>query len=200
MPGLRGVHKVRRGVLTGAAALACAAALLATPAAAEDEPARPEATTLPAGTTPTEGVDQGPAIDAATAPQPETAPDATASASTATASASSAATSASGPPSDCIGRTAAYGSSVCFVPEGDVVWVLDTEKDGMSAAAGIYTDYGRGAEACLDKSGANHWVKCDFDYSEKGNVQLRAFRYDTDTDKFYVPEAYSDWIPVNGKY
>ncbi|MFE9252226.1 hypothetical protein [Streptomyces sp. NPDC007088] len=194
MPGLRGVHKVRRGALTGAAALACAAALLATPAAAGEEPADSDAA-FPAGATLSEGVDQSPATDGATEAGPETAPDATVSARSAAATSAS-----SGPPSDCIGRTAAYGSSACFVPDGDVVWVLDTEKDGMSAAAGIYTDYGRAPEACLNKSGVNHWVKCDFDYSEKGRVQLRAFRYDTDTDKFYVPEAYSDWLPVNGRY
>ncbi len=100
----------------------------------------------------------------------------------------------------CIGTTVAYGSTVCFAPYGDVVWVLDTKKDGMSAAGGVYTDYGRGSRVCVNKAGVDHWVKCDYDYWEKGNVQLRALRYDSGTGKFYVPDAWSDWIPVDGKY
>ncbi|URM88781.1 hypothetical protein LUW75_00700 [Streptomyces sp. MRC013] len=91
-----------------------------------------------------------------------------------------------------------YGSKVCFQHDGDVVWVLDTASDGMSAIGGVYTNYGRGPEACRNKSGYNRWVKCDKDYDESGSVRLRALRYDGDTGKYYQPEAYSGWLPVDG--
>nr|WP_301251540.1 hypothetical protein [Streptomyces somaliensis] len=92
-----------------------------------------------------------------------------------------------------------YGSKVCFQHDGDVVWVLDTASDGMSAIGGVYTDYGRAPEACRNKSGYNTWVKCDKDYDESGNVRLRALRYDGDTGRYYQPEAYSGWLPVDGR-
>ncbi|GAA4933429.1 hypothetical protein ACFPM3_04510 [Streptomyces coeruleoprunus] len=93
-----------------------------------------------------------------------------------------------------------YGSKVCFEHHGDVVWVLDTASDGMSAIGGVYTDYGRAPEACRNKSGYNRWVSCDKDYAESGNIRLRALRYDGDTGKFYLPDAYSGWLPVDGSW
>ncbi|EGJ73803.1 hypothetical protein STTU_1014 [Streptomyces sp. Tu6071] len=107
---------------------------------------------------------------------------------------------ASSPGSTCLGKTAAYGSNGCFQHNGDIIWAGDTEKDGMSAAVGVYTDYGRPAEACLDTLGVNTWATCNKDYSEKGNVRLQVWRYDGDTGKFYQPEAWSSWIPVDGQY
>ncbi|MCP9956268.1 hypothetical protein [Streptomyces sudanensis] len=92
-----------------------------------------------------------------------------------------------------------YGSKVCFQHDGDVVWVLDTAADGMSAIGGVYTDHGRGPEACRNKSGHNRWVKCAKDYDESGRVRLRALRYDGDTGRYHQPEAYSGWLPVDGR-
>ncbi|MFI7236347.1 hypothetical protein [Streptomyces cyaneofuscatus] len=46
----------------------------------------------------------------------------------------------------------------------------------------------------------NTWATCDKDYRETGNVRLRVLRYDGDTGKFYQPESWSGWIPVDGKY
>lgn len=188
---MRGHRSGRWGALAGAVVIVTSL-LLAGPALADEAPSgAPGTAQTPADTHLVDGADQG-----TTGPEDGTPADAQAPGQPATQVTAAAAAA----PGNCIGRTAAYGSTVCFVPGGDVVWVLDTQKDGMSAAAGIYTDYGRGAEACLNKSGVNHWVKCDFNYSEKGNIQLRAFRYDSGTGKFYVPETYSDWIPVDGKY
>ncbi|WP_199781380.1 hypothetical protein [Streptomyces sp. SPB074] len=171
MDTVRGRRLGRWGTLAGAAALG--GALLGTgPASAAQE--APEVV---------EGVDMGTA-----GPLAESGTEA-ARAATATTAAPS-----------CIGTTAAYGATVCFVPYGDVVWVLDTKKDGMSAAGGVYTDYGRASRVCVNSAGVNHWVKCDYDYWEKGNIQLRALRYDSGTAKFYVPDAWSDWLPVDGKY
>lgn len=91
-----------------------------------------------------------------------------------------------------------YGSKTCFQHDGDVVWVLNTAADGMSAVGGICADYGRAAEACRNKSGNGVWVTCDKDYAESGNIRLRALRYDGDTGKYDQPEAYSGWLPVGG--
>ncbi|WP_431034267.1 hypothetical protein ACQYWQ_11540 [Streptomyces sp. P6-2-1] len=170
---VRGRRLGRWGSLAGAAVLGCAL-LGAGPAGAADE--APEVVV---------GVDMG-----------TRGPFAESGAEGAAPRASAAATSAP----TCIGTTVAYGSTACFVPYGDVVWVLDTKKDGMSAAGGVYTDYGRSSRVCLNKAGVNHWVKCDYDYWEKGNIQLRALRYDSGTAKFYVPDAWSDWLPVDGKF
>ncbi|SCE68253.1 hypothetical protein GA0115257_101147 [Streptomyces sp. LcepLS] len=170
---MRGRRLGRWGALAGAVVLG--GALLGTaPASAAEE--APEIV---------EGVDMG-----TQGPLAETGADGTATRAAAETTAA---------PS-CIGTTVAYGSTVCFAPYGDVVWVLDTKKDGMSAAGGVYTDYGRGSRVCVNKAGVDHWVKCDYDYWEKGNIQLRALRYDSGTGKFYVPDAWSDWIPVDGKY
>ncbi|MEW2313436.1 hypothetical protein AB0918_33160 [Streptomyces sp. NPDC006864] len=105
------------------------------------------------------------------------------------------------PPSNaCLGATAAYGASGCFQHNGDIIWAGDTEKDGMSAAVGIYTDYGRAEEVCINKLGVNTWATCNKNYRESGNVRLRVLRYDGDTGKFYQPEATSGWLPVDGKF
>ncbi|MET8554112.1 hypothetical protein ABZV64_03965 [Streptomyces sp. NPDC004959] len=173
MGTVRGRRLGRWGALAGAAALGCG--LLGTGSAHASEEV-PETV---------EGVDMG-----TQGPFAESGPD---------AEATRAAEETTAAPS-CIGTTVAYGSTVCFVPHGDVVWVLDTKKDGMSAAGGVYTDYGRASRVCVNKAGVNHWVRCDYDYWEKGNIQLRALRYDSGTQKFYVPDAWSDWLPVDGKY
>ncbi|MFD4341537.1 hypothetical protein ACFWPP_30695 [Streptomyces anulatus] len=102
--------------------------------------------------------------------------------------------------STCLGSTAAYGVSGCFQHNGDIVWAGDTKKDGMSAAVGVYTDYGRAEEVCVNKLGVDTWATCNKDYRENGDVRLRVLRYDGDTGKFYQPETWSGWIPVDGKY
>ncbi len=100
----------------------------------------------------------------------------------------------------CLGTTSTYGVKGCFQPGGDIVWSRDTEKDGMSAAVGVYTDYGRPAAVCVNKLGADTWATCNKDYREDGNVRLRVMRYNGDNGKFYQPEAWSGWIPVDGQY
>ncbi|CAO0829207.1 hypothetical protein SMICM17S_06826 [Streptomyces microflavus] len=42
----------------------------------------------------------------------------------------------------CLGSTAAYGSKGCFQHNGDIVWAGDTQKDGMSAAVGVFVFFG----------------------------------------------------------
>ncbi|MFI0931840.1 hypothetical protein ACH4RG_08880 [Streptomyces sp. NPDC021019] len=102
--------------------------------------------------------------------------------------------------SACLGSTVAYGASGCFQHNGDIIWAGDTKKDGMSAAVGVYTDYGRAEEVCVNKLGVDTWATCNKDYREDGNVRLRVLRYDGDTGKFYQPETWSGWLPVNGKF
>ncbi|WP_327713538.1 hypothetical protein OG912_25135 [Streptomyces sp. NBC_00464] len=102
--------------------------------------------------------------------------------------------------SACLGPVAAYGVQGCFQHYGDTIWSGDTVADGMSAAVGVYTDYGRASFVCINKQGAGSWATCKKDYWEEGDVQLRALRYDGDTGKFYQPEARSGWIPVDGQF
>ncbi|MDT9686649.1 hypothetical protein RND61_31985 [Streptomyces sp. TRM76323] len=157
-----------RRTALGAAGAVAALLLAATPATAEDAVADAPEWTV------AQGADQGEATTGTQTPM---------------------ASSSLPPDSWCV---ATYGSKVCFQHDGDVIWVLDTASDGMSAIGGVYTDYGRAPEACRNKSGYNRWVKCDKDYAESGNVRLRALRYDGDTGKYYQPEAYSRWLPVDG--
>lgn len=101
---------------------------------------------------------------------------------------------------ECLGPVAAHGVQGCFQHYGDTVWAGDTVADGMSAAVGVYTDYGRASFVCINNKGAGNWATCKKDYREGGNVQLRVLRYDGDTGKFYQPEAWSGWIPVDGQF
>ncbi|WP_097869868.1 hypothetical protein [Streptomyces sp. rh34] len=183
-------------VVAGASALALSA-VTATPALAYDAPVGPQEVRMPANVAIVEG---GATEPGAAAPFPvdpvgpvETAvPGGQAEAvGTAKAAPSS---------STCLGSTAAYGSSGCFQHNGDIIWAGDTKKDGMSAAVGVYTDYGRAEEVCVNKLGVDTWATCNKDYREDGNVRLRVLRYDGDTGKFYQPETWSGWIPVNGKF
>ncbi|WP_424918425.1 hypothetical protein [Streptomyces sp. wa1064] len=195
-------------VLAGASALAFSA-VTATPALADDAPVSPQEVQMPAdvkivegGATdpgasapfPADQADQaGPVESVAPAGPVETpVPGGQAEAvGAAKASPSS---------STCLGSTAAYGSTGCFQHNGDIVWAGDTKKDGMSAAVGVYTDYGRAEEVCVNKLGVDTWATCNKDYREDGDVRLRVLRYDGDTGKFYQPETWSGWIPVDGKY
>ncbi|MFJ8694255.1 hypothetical protein [Streptomyces roseolilacinus] len=160
--------RATRRTVLGAVAAAATLLLAATPATAEDTIADAPEWTVDQGT------DQGEDTTGTKTPL---------------------ASSSLPPDSWCV---ATYGSKVCFQHDGDVIWVLDTASDGMSAIGGVYTNYGRAPEACRNKSGYNRWVKCDKDYAESGSVRLRALRYDGDTGKYYQPEAYSGWLPVDG--
>ncbi|MFJ7409432.1 hypothetical protein ACIQWZ_01320 [Streptomyces sp. NPDC098077] len=177
-------------VLAGASALALAA-VTATPALADGAPEAPLEVQLPADVSIAEGVTPEPGLEI---PFPVDG--------TGTTGALDAVLSAKAAPpsSTCLGATAAYGSTGCFQHNGDIVWAGDTKKDGMSAAVGVYTDYGRAEAVCVNKLGVSTWATCDKDYRETGNVRLRALRYDGDTGKFYQPEAWSGWIPVDGTY
>ncbi|MFI1222216.1 MULTISPECIES: hypothetical protein [unclassified Streptomyces] len=180
-------------VLAGASALALSA-VTATPALADDAPVSPQEVQMPADLRIVEGVAPAPGT---TVPSPAESAGETEPAGSAEAVA---AAKAASPSNTCLGSTSVYGSSGCFQHNGDIVWAGDTKKDGMSAAVGVYTDYGRAEEVCVNKLGVNTWATCNKDYRENGKVRLRVLRYDGDTGKFYQPETWSGWIPVDGKY
>ncbi|MFH9760072.1 hypothetical protein ACH4MJ_08930 [Streptomyces anulatus] len=189
-------------VLAGASALALSA-VTATPALAEDAPVSPQEVQMAADVKIVEGgaTDPGatvpfPADEAEQAEQAGPVQTATPGGQAEAVGAAKATPSSS----TCLGSTTAYGVSGCFQHNGDIVWAGDTKKDGMSAAVGVYTDYGRAEEVCVNKLGADTWATCNKDYREGGDVRLRVLRYDGDTGKFYQPETWSGWIPVDGKY
>ncbi|MGC5529317.1 hypothetical protein [Streptomyces sp. SR-10] len=186
-------------VLAGASALALSA-VTATPALADDAPVSPQEVQMPADVKIVEGgvTDPGAAVPLPADEAEQAGPVETATpGGQAEAVGAAKATPSS---STCLGSTAAYGVSGCFQHNGDIVWAGDTKKDGMSAAVGVYTDYGRAEEVCVNKLGADTWATCNKDYREGGDVRLRVLRYDGDTGKFYQPETWSGWIPVDGKY
>ncbi len=189
-------------VLAGASALALSA-VTATPALAEDAPVSPQEVQMPADVKIVEG---GTTDSGATVPFPadetEQAEQAGPVETGTPGGQAEAVGAAKATPSSstCLGSITAYGVSGCFQHNGDIVWAGDTKKDGMSAAVGIYTDYGRAEEVCVNKLGADTWATCNKDYREGGDVRLRVLRYDGDTGKFYQPETWSGWIPVDGKY
>ncbi|MFE9458210.1 hypothetical protein [Streptomyces californicus] len=191
---MRNNWRSKLSVLAGASALAVSA-VTATPALADDASDTLVEVQLPAGTSVIEGSATPPGTEPGDLPFPADEDEA------ATAGKADPVVSAkAGPPSTCLGGVAAYGVQGCFQHNGDVVWSGDTKKDGMSSAVGVYTDYGRAAEVCVNKLGVNTWATCNKDYRETGNVRLRVLRYDGDTGKFYQPESWSGWIPVDGKY
>ncbi|MFE9695664.1 hypothetical protein [Streptomyces sp. NPDC006270] len=191
-------------VLAGTSALVLSA-VTATPALADDAPVSPQEVRMPANMKIVEG---GATEPGAAAPSPAERAEPAAPAGPAvsagpagTMEAEAVGTAQAAPSSNtCLGSTAAYGASGCFQHSGDIVWAGDTKKDGMSAAVGVYTDYGRAAEVCVNKLGVDTWATCNKNYGEGGNVRLRVLRYDGDTGKFYQPETWSGWIPVDGKY
>lgn len=166
------------GVLVGASALALTV-VTATPALADDSSGDLQEVEMPADVEILEGV----------APAPETTVPFLAGMPKAAAASDT-----------CLGDASAYGVKGCFQHNGDVVWSRDTEKDGMSAAVGIYTDYGRASAVCINKLGVSTWATCNKDYREDGKVRLRVMRYNAETGKFYQPESWSGWIPVDGQY
>ncbi|MFY0509036.1 hypothetical protein ACOMD4_01315 [Streptomyces anulatus] len=195
-------------VLAGASALALSA-VTATPALADDAPVSPQEVQMPADVKIVEG---GATDPGATAPFPADQEDQAGPVESVDPAGpvetpvpggqAEAVGAAKAVPSSstCLGSTAAYGTSGCFQHNGDIVWAGDTKKDGMSAAVGVYTDYGRAEEVCVNKLGVDTWATCNKDYREGGDVRLRVLRYDGDTGKFYQPETWSGWIPVDGKY
>ncbi|MGW9304568.1 hypothetical protein ACWHA3_27630 [Streptomyces cyaneofuscatus] len=180
--------RIKVSVLAGASALAFSA-LTAVPAVADEAVGDLQEVQMPVDVKIVEGLAPAAGSDV---PSLEPTTDAPFSAAAVAKAAPGSST--------CLGSTAAYGVTGCFQHNGDIVWAGDTKKDGMSAAVGVYTDYGRAAEVCINKLGVNTWATCDKDYRETGNVRLRALRYDGDTGKFYQPESWSGWIPVDGKY
>lgn len=190
---MRGNWRSRLSVLAGASALALSA-VTGPPALADDAPVSPQEVRMPADVRIVEGgaTEPGENVPSPAGPVEAPAPGGQAEAVAAAKTAPSS--------SACLGSTTAYGSSGCFQHNGDVIWAGDTKKDGMSAAIGVYTDYGRAEEVCVNRLGVDTWATCNKDYREAGDVRLRALRYDGDTGKFYQPEAWSGWIPVDGKY
>ncbi|QDQ09516.1 hypothetical protein [Streptomyces spectabilis] len=175
---MRANWRVKRSVLAGASALALSV-VVATPALADEPSGGLEEIQMPGDVEIIEGV----------APAPGTVEP--------LAGGMRKAAAVSGA---CLGSTSIYGAKGCYQPGGDIVWSRDTEKDGLSAAVGIYTDYGRPAAVCINTLGADTWATCNKDYRENGNVRLRILRYNGDNGKFYQPESWSGWIPVDGRY
>ncbi|MFH9609995.1 hypothetical protein [Streptomyces sp. NPDC017448] len=193
---MRGNRRSKLSVLAGASALALSAAT-ATPALARDAARAAVEVSMPADIGIVEGVATAPGAEPGTDTPFPADEDETGTAGKAEAVVSA---QAAPPSSTCLGGTAAYGAKGCFQHNGDIVWAGDTQKDGMSAAVGVYTDYGRAAEVCVNKLGAATWATCNKDYRESGDIRLRVLRYDGDTGKFYQPEAWSGWLPVDGKF
>ncbi|MFI1932064.1 hypothetical protein [Streptomyces sp. NPDC020330] len=196
---MRGNWRSTLSVVAGASALALSA-VTATPALAYDAPVGPREVRMPADVAIVEG---GAAEPGATVPFPVEPVELVGPAGTPTPGGQAeavGAAKAAPSSSTCLASTAAYGSSGCFQHSGDIIWAGDTKKDGMSAAVGVYTDYGRAEEVCVNKLGVDTWATCDKDYREDGNIRLRVLRYDGDTGKFYQPETWSGWIPVDGKF
>ncbi|MEU6500885.1 hypothetical protein ABZ895_15140 [Streptomyces californicus] len=191
---MRNNWRSKLSVLAGASALALSV-VTATPALADEAPETLVEVQLPTGTSVIEGSATAPGAEPGDLPFPADEDEAVAA-----GKASPVASAKAGPSNTCLGGVAAYGVQGCFQHNGDIVWSGDTKKDGMSSAVGVYTDYGRAAEVCVNKLGVNTWATCNKDYRESGNVRLRVLRYDGDTGKFYQPESWSGWIPVDGKY
>ncbi|MFH9292605.1 hypothetical protein [Streptomyces sp. NPDC017520] len=200
---MREKWRSKLSVLAGASALAVSVVTV-TPALADDAPVGPQEVRMPADVRIVEG---GATAPGETVPFPAeqagpVGPAGPAGPVESAASGGQAEAVAAAAPSSsaCLGSTAAYGASGCFQHSGDIVWAGDTKKDGMSAAVGVYTDYGRAEEVCVNKLGVDTWATCNKNYREDGNVRLRVLRYDGDTGKFYQPETWSGWIPVDGKF
>lgn len=205
---MRESWRSKLSVLAGASALALSA-VTATPALADDAPVSPQEVQMPADVKIVEGgvTDPGaavpfPADQEGRAGPVESVDPAGAVETPVPGGRAEAVGAAKAVPSSstCLGSTAAYGTSGCFQHNGDIVWAGDTKKDGMSAAVGVYTDYGRAEEVCVNKLGVDTWATCNKDYREGGGVRLRVLRYDGDTGKFYQPETWSGWIPVDGRF
>ncbi|MFJ2026227.1 hypothetical protein ACIODW_20815 [Streptomyces sp. NPDC087897] len=193
---MRGNWRSKLSVMAGASALVLSA-VTATPALADDTSGAPVEVRMPADV----AIVEGSAADPGTEPGAAVPFPADEDETGTTRQADAVVSARAAPPSNtCLGGVAAYGAKGCFQHNGDIVWAGDTEKDGMSAAVGVYTDYGRAAEVCVNKLGVNTWATCNKDYRESGNVRLRVLRYDGDTGKFYQPEAWSGWIPVDGNF
>ncbi len=147
-------------VLAGASALALSA-VTATPALADDAPVSPQEVQMPADVKIVEGgaTDPGAAVlfPADQAGPVESVDPAGPVGTPVPGGQVEAVGAAKASPSSstCLGSTAAYGVSGCFQHNGDIVWAGDTKKDGMSAAVGVYTDYGRAEEVCVNKLGAD---------------------------------------------
>ncbi|WP_112490996.1 hypothetical protein [Streptomyces bacillaris] len=185
---MRENRRIKVGVLAGVSALAFSV-LTGAPALADGPADGLQEVEMPAGVRIVEGLAPGAGGDVPSLEDEADAPVMSMAAAKAAPAANT-----------CLGTTAAYGAKGCFQHNGDIVWAGDTQKDGMSAAVGVYTDYGRAPEVCINRLGVNTWATCDKDYRETGNVRMRVLRYDGDTGKFYQPESWSGWIPVDGKY
>ncbi|MET9023143.1 hypothetical protein ABZV93_24525 [Actinopolymorpha sp. NPDC004070] len=85
----------------------------------------------------------------------------------------------------CISTT---GSTACYKPYGDKIYVKDTKADGYSAVMRWYTNYGRWG-TCRNPYKAGTWVVCDKDFAEGSWLNFRASRYDGETKKWIGPES-----------
>ncbi|MEQ4305380.1 hypothetical protein ABNF97_29035 [Plantactinospora sp. B6F1] len=68
-----------------------------------------------------------------------------------------------------------YGATiVCVEYDGDYVYVKDNDADGRSAMARIDSERGLAYRYCRNTHGAGSWARCNFNWSEAGQKQVRA--------------------------
>ncbi|MFF0745482.1 hypothetical protein ACFYVL_34290 [Streptomyces sp. NPDC004111] len=88
---------------------------------------------------------------------------------------------------------------VCFVPDGDRIYVHDAKADGASAVAdwrnykkwndpGVYR-----TGQCVNSNGAGTWVVCNKNFYEDGSVVLNARTYDFGSSKWKHDGPYESY-------
>ena len=81
---------------------------------------------------------------------------------------------------DCISTA---GATACFESYGDKFYVKDRKKDGYSAYAFWFTNYGRDG-ACINRRGAGKWKRCNYNMKEGKGIGWYAQTRDGDTGKW----------------
>ena len=79
--------------------------------------------------------------------------------------------------------TAMHGGDLCYVPNGDLIYVYDGVADGYSAVAhwvvwdDANVDNSR-TGSCVNKNGANTWSVCNKNFPEGTEISLTIALYD----------------------
>ncbi|WP_187284700.1 hypothetical protein [Streptomyces sp. uw30] len=79
----------------------------------------------------------------------------------------------------CTDADAFTGAYSCFKPEGDLLYIKDTVKDGYSAVAEWgYPDGSNGRTgSCVNKLGSGNWGVCNKDFTEGRFLELTSATY-----------------------
>ncbi|MFE7272068.1 hypothetical protein [Streptomyces sp. NPDC057623] len=75
----------------------------------------------------------------------------------------------------CTDADAFTGAYSCFKPDGDLIYIKDTVKDGYSAVA-EWSGAGR-VGSCVNKLGAGNWGVCNKDFEEGRFLELTSATY-----------------------